>query len=292
MVSAWPIAAVAQAVRLPPPTVTYTPGERGRVTGLILRRDGDELLVKDETTSQLSMVTITPSTNISSPSGLLNLERTAQPPSTLIAGLIIAVRGTGGPGGNLIAERISFHKSALRVATQIAAGEVVLKAQQRQTAAMAAANRDSIAQAKLRVRDSLSAVNTRISSIDAYDLRVRGTVNFAANSAELSEEAREILDDLVAKSRNLEGYVIEVAGYSDATGSATANQVLSTRRAEAVVEYLTMEHAIPLRRIATPTGFGAARAVADNDTAEGRALNRRVEVRVLVSRGLRSPPNP
>jgi outer membrane protein OmpA-like peptidoglycan-associated protein len=291
VLSAWPAGMIAQAVQLPPPRVLYAPGRPGKVTGLIVSRDGDELLVRDETTSLLSMVTITSATNISSPSGFLNLERTPQPPTTLITGLLIAVRGTGGSHGDLVAERISFRASALRVAKQIAAGEVVLKAQQRQTAAIAAANRDSIARATLRARDSLDAVNTRISNIDAYDLRVRGTVNFAVNSAELSDEAREILDDLVEKSRGLEGYVIEVAGYTDATGSVAANQILSARRAQAVVEYLNTAHAIPLRRIATPTGFGASRAVADNTTEAGRALNRRVEVRVLVSRGLGPRPD-
>jgi OmpA-OmpF porin, OOP family len=291
LLSLWPAGMIAQAVQLPPPRVLYAPGRPGKVTGFIVNRDGDDLLVRDETTSLLSMVTITSTTKISSPSGFLNLERTPQPPTTLIAGLLIAVEGTGGSNGGLVAERVSFHTSALRVARQIAAGEVVLKAQQRQTAAVAAANRDSLRRATLRARDSLDALNTRISNLDAYELRVRGTVTFAVNSADLSDEAREILDDLVDKSRPFEAYVIEVAGYSDATGSAAANQVLSTRRAQAVVEYLTTAHAIPLRRFAAPAGLGPSRPVADNSSAEGRALNRRVEVKVLVSRGLRAPPD-
>lgn len=287
-----PVAGVAQAVRLPPPTVTFPTGERGKVTGLIISRDGDNLLVRDETTKRVSEVRITDDTKISSPSGFLNLERTPQPPTTLIPGLIVKVSGKGSSRGHLIADDISFRRSDLRVATQISAGEVELRARERQTAAVAEANRDSIAKTKARARDSLDAVNTRISNLDTYDLRVRGTVYFDGNSAVLTEEGREILDDLFDKSKRFEGYVIEVAGFTDASGSPAANQELSARRAESVVAYLNAAHAVPLWRFATPTGLGALRPVADNDTPGGRALNRRVEVRVLVSRGLRSPPDP
>src|SRR6478672_244238 len=92
----WPAVTSAQAVRMPAPNLTYVDGVHGRVTGLIIDRDGDDLLVRDETTSRLSVVTITPRTDISSPTGFLNLERKAQPPTTLIPSLIIAVKATGG----------------------------------------------------------------------------------------------------------------------------------------------------------------------------------------------------
>jgi outer membrane protein OmpA-like peptidoglycan-associated protein len=287
--TAWPLAGLAQSVQPPAPTLTYAHGQKSKVTGLIVYRDAGDLLVRDETTSQLSVVTITDSTDISSPSGPLDLERTPQPPSTLIVGLIIAVHGTGGPHGNLVADKIRFRKSALRVATQIAAGEVMLKARERQTAAVAAANRDSIVAATHRARDSLGAVNARIASIDKYDLRVRGTVYFAPNSAELSTEAREILDDLFDKSRRFNGYVIEVGGFTDSR--ETVGQNLSARRAQSVVAYLNTAHGVPLHRMAPPTGFGSSEAVANNETPEGRARNRRVDVRVLVSRGLRTTPD-
>jgi outer membrane protein OmpA-like peptidoglycan-associated protein len=268
---------------LPVPNVAYVDGQHGKVTGLIISRDGNDLLVRDETTGRLSMVTITPTTDIGSPSGFLNVERKEQPPTTLISGLIIVVKGTGGARHNLVADRITFRTSALRVATQIAAGEVVLKARERQTAALAAANRDSIAKAKLRARDSVDAVNARVSNIDSYDLRVRGTVYFETGSAALSNEARMILDDLFEKSRGLDGYLIEVAGFMDDEGAAAETQMLSARRAQAVIEYLNTAHAVPLRRFAAPIGFTAPRVT-------DPARNRRAEVRVLVSRGLRGPP--
>jgi len=61
---------------------------------------------------------------------------------------------------------------------------------------------------------------------------------------------------------------------------------LSRERAESVVEYLTVNHHIPARRFITPMGYGKSTAVADNSTAAGRAQNRRVEVKMLVNRGL------
>lgn len=284
--------AFAQPVRLPPPTVSYTPGEKAKLTGLIISRDSDEILVRDETmTSKVSRVGINADTKISSPSGFLNLGHTPQEPSTLIPGLIVDVNGTGGPRGNLVARSISFRERDLRVARQIAAADVELRARERQTAAIAAATRDTIINAKERARDSLDAVNMRISRLDVYDLRVRGTVYFAPNSATLTKEGEAILDDLVAKSQRFEGYVIEVTGYTDDVGTAAAQDEISTRRADAVTEYLTVTHSVPLRRIVGPTGFGALRPVATNSTEEGRAENRRVELRVLVSRGLQGTTN-
>lgn len=282
---------VAQVVRLPAPNVTYTAGEKAKLTGLIISRDSDEMLVRDEATNRVSRVMINSETRISSPSGFLSLGHTPQEPSTLISGLIIDVQGNGGSRGGLIARSISFRERDLRVARQIAAGEVELRARERRTTAIAVANRDSIADAKERARDSVDAVNRRIARLDVYDLRVRGTVYFAPNGATLTPEGEAILDDLVAKSQRLEGYVIEVTGYTDDVGTAAAEDAISTRRAEVVVAYLTVTHSVPLRRIVGPTGLGALRPAATNSTEQGRALNRRVELRVLVSRGMQTPPD-
>ena len=56
-----------------------------------------------------------------------------------------------------------------------------------------------------------------------------------------------------------------------------------------MIRYLVEQHKIPLRRIVTPYGFGASEPVADNKTRDGRAENRRVEVKVLVNKGLTQP---
>ncbi|HSO76578.1 MAG TPA: OmpA family protein, partial [Blastocatellia bacterium] len=84
------------------------------------------------------------------------------------------------------------------------------------------------------------------------------------------------------------GYVIEIKGYADSTGDVARNRVLSQQRADAVVRYLQENHDIPLRRMITPYGYGEMRPVADNSSPDGRRQNRRVEVKLLVSRGIRA----
>jgi OOP family OmpA-OmpF porin len=81
-----------------------------------------------------------------------------------------------------------------------------------------------------------------------------------------------------------------VRGFASSEGGANLNDKLSERRADAVTRYLA-QHEIPLRRIVLPFGYGAAMPVADNSTRDGRKQNRRVEVRIMVSRGLTSPVN-
>ena len=85
---------------------------------------------------------------------------------------------------------------------------------------------------------------------------------------------------------NAKGYVLEVSGYADTTGSIARNRALSQRRADAVIRYLVENHNIPLRRIITPYGYGELNPVADNTSREGRAQNRRVEIKLLVNKGL------
>ena len=84
--------------------------------------------------------------------------------------------------------------------------------------------------------------------------------------------------------------MIEVAGHTDATGSDAKNFRLSRDRADAVVQYLAVQHKIPLRRFVTPMGYGKTEAVADNTTREGRSQNRRVDVKMIVNRGLNQQP--
>jgi len=79
--------------------------------------------------------------------------------------------------------------------------------------------------------------------------------------------------------------VVEVVGYADSTGNTNFNHSLSERRANNVINYLVTKYNLPLRRIVQPFGYGSQKPVATNTTGEGRALNRRVEIRVLVSKG-------
>jgi outer membrane protein OmpA-like peptidoglycan-associated protein len=114
-------------------------------------------------------------------------------------------------------------------------------------------------------------------------------VNFKTGSAVLSPDAKTKLDDIASKAMNAKGYVLEVSGYTDSRGSVNLNRALSQRRADAVIRYLIESHNIPLRRIVTPFGYGEMNPVAENNTREGREQNRRVEIKLLVNKGLTAP---
>jgi outer membrane protein OmpA-like peptidoglycan-associated protein len=132
----------------------------------------------------------------------------------------------------------------------------------------------------------VNATNQRISAMDDYVVQTNQTVNFKAGSAVLSPEGKQNLDNLAQTALTMKGYLIEVTGFASSEGGAKLNKELSRRRAQAVLDYLIETHNIPLRRIGVSYGFGSAQAIADNSTREGREQNRRVEVKLTVSRGL------
>lgn len=107
------------------------------------------------------------------------------------------------------------------------------------------------------------------------------TVLFATNSYTLNKEAKEALDAFASRAQGSDRFVIEVQGFTDRTGSAEGNEILSQKRAEAVARYLINEHKIPLHMVTT-LGSGYAQPVADDKTRDGRKQNRRVEVRLFT----------
>ena len=132
----------------------------------------------------------------------------------------------------------------------------------------------------------MNATNERISALDDYVPQTVLAVNFRTGSAVLSADSKSKLDELATKALNSKGYVLEVSGFTDTTGSVARNRALSQRRADNVIRYLVENHQIPLRRIVTPYGFGESNPVAENNSRTGRAENRRVEVKLLVNKGL------
>jgi len=125
-------------------------------------------------------------------------------------------------------------------------------------------------------------VDTIVENIDAYSLLKTTTVNFAVSKDALDDAAIASLDALASELQGKKGYVLDIQGYTDATGTDKRNIALSDRRARAVYQYLA-EHGIPLFRM-NLLGFGEGQPVADNGTLEGRAENRRVEVRLMTTK--------
>lgn len=102
-------------------------------------------------------------------------------------------------------------------------------------------------------------------------------VNFAFDSAEIDAASAGVLDVAAEQLQGCPNVAVSVDGYTDAIGTEAYNQALSERRANAVMGHL-VDRGVSATRL-TATGFGESNPVASNDTAEGRALNRRVELK-------------
>jgi outer membrane protein OmpA-like peptidoglycan-associated protein len=261
-----------------PPMVVHADGEKAKFSGIIVSRNGDTLRLREGDVATHTIV-INNDTRISTPNGLFKMSRRRRDQTALVPGLMMQVEGRGGPDGALLADEIHFSSRSMKVAQQINVGSEVLRGQ-------VAANTDSIERVKTRLADSISHANARITNLDNYEEKIATVVNFETNSATLGDGARGVLDDMVNRASGWKGYIIEVRGYADTTGAQPFNLQLSTQRAVAVVRYLTEQKDVPMRRVLNPTGYGSAQAVATNATPDGRAMNRRASVRVLVNKGI------
>ncbi|MEP6962159.1 MAG: OmpA family protein [Acidobacteriota bacterium] len=146
--------------------------------------------------------------------------------------------------------------------------------------AMTAANtgRD---QAIARANEVEKNVIAKVDAVNKLTLMTTETVLFNVNQSTLSKDGKAALDALADRLQGKDRYVIEVQGYTDKTGSADANTILSQKRAENVSRYLINEHKVPVHMV-TLMGSGYTAPVADDKTRDGRKQNRRVEVRLFV----------
>ena len=131
-----------------------------------------------------------------------------------------------------------------------------------------------------------AAIKKRFSELKDYDVKGTLTINYPVNSAKLSDQSKEDLRALSASAMQLQGYLIQVAGYTDSSGSANYNTELSDSRAQNVVTYLRQSCGVPISRVLSPAAMGMSRPATTNETDQGKAENRRVEVKILVNRGL------
>lgn len=122
-----------------------------------------------------------------------------------------------------------------------------------------------------------------LSGCAAGDTIVLRGVNFDFDKATLTLNAKTILDDVVAALQAAPGIQFEIGGHTDSKGSDSYNQKLSEERARAVMQYLA-EHGVEASRMSA-VGYGESQPIADNDTDEGRELNRRVELKITGSTG-------
>ena len=278
-----------------------TGGQKYKIKGVVVSRDNNSFTVRDSVGVDTRVV-ISPNTSIKTKGGFFGGgDRIAS--DQVIRGLNLQVEGRGDNAGSLSAEKIRFDDDDLRVAQSIQSRVAPVEdrvTQTEQNAERLSGQIDELmaisnaarggAKAAQDSADAaiagVNATNQRISSMDDYVVQKTSTVNFRVGSSILSDEAKSELDQVAQAAITMKGYVIEITGFASSDGDAKKNKVLSQRRAQAVIDYLVETHNVPLRRIGTSYGFGELQAVADNATLEGREQNRRVEIKLLVNRGL------
>ena len=265
---------------------TVPSGAKMKFRGVVISRDADVFTIRDRT-RQDYQVLITDNTSIKTNGGFLRSGK-KYPVTDILRGLIVEVEGRGDAQGQLVADKIRFRESDMRAAqtTDVRVGPVEANMER------VAGQMDELYAVAAEARAEVKAVNERVSALDDYDVQETVSVNFRTNSAVLSPEAKAQLDTLAAKTTGAKNFMIEVAGHTDSTGSDAKNFRLSQDRAQAVVQYLAVQHKIPLRRFVTPMGYGKTESVADNTTAAGRSQNRRVDVKMIINRGLNQPTTP
>lgn len=279
---------------------TLTAGQKYKIKGVVVSKENDSTFIVRDTVGVDTKIVVSTNASIKNNS-LFGGDRF--PVTAIVRGLNLEAEGVGDSSGSLAASKVRFDKSNLAVAQSIDAR--VAPAEERLTAAEQNAQRvsgqiDELmaisnaakggAKAAQDTADAavagVNATNKRITDLDDYVVQSTATVNFKVNSSVLSAEGKAALDQVAASATTLKGYVIEVTGFASAEGDSRKNKALSERRAQAVKDYLIETHNIPLRRMSTSYGFGELQAVADNSTRGGREQNRRVEVKLLVSRGI------
>jgi len=283
-------------------------GDKAEAKGMIISRTGETLQVKSG--NQTVTVVLTDDTTTKDDKGLFGLEKQQMSNVVLIPGLKVDVDGTSDEQGRVVARTITVDGDDLEAAEmieaglhptaeQVAANVVRLEAHSGQleshTVQLAAhkesieTNQQNIAAHQQKIEQNLKDIEEheqRFAALTDFDVKGEATVKFNVGSSKVSAKDQEELKKLAETATGLKGYIVEVTGYADATGSAAVNTKLSEDRAKAVITYLIQQGNVPMRHIVAPGAMGEYGAKAPNETKAGRAENRRVEVKVLVNKGI------
>jgi len=283
-------------------------GDKAEVKGMITGRTGETLIVKSGNGN--TTVVLTDDTKTKDDKGLFGLDKTFMSNVVLIPGLKVDIDGTTDDQGRVVAKTITVDGDDLEAAEMIQSGlqptaEQVEANVQRLAAHSGqlaghdvqlashkesiASNQQDIGANRQRIEQNIRDIeeNTkRFSALSEYDVKGEATVKFNTGSAKIAPADQDALKSLAQTATGLSGYIVEVTGYADATGNAAMNTKLSEDRAKAVITLLVQQGGIPIRHIVAPGAMGEYGAKAPNETKAGRAENRRVEVKVLVNKGI------
>ena len=273
--------------------------EKTKVKGLITTRTGETIVLKTSDGNTVTVV-LDDGTKVQEPRGLIGVRKRSMPAAVLIPGLKVSVDGTSQDATHILAKSITFNRNDLQTAEMIQAGltptEEKVATNQQNIATNAqdikanqkdiATNQQATAANKTAIDANAVETSKRFSELNEYDTKGELNVRFASGSAKISTEDQAALKKLAEDALKQTGYIIQVKGFADSSGSAGMNQKLSMERAQNVIAYLIQDCNVPVRHVIAPGAMGEAAPIATNETAAGRAENRRVEVKVLVNNGI------
>jgi OmpA-OmpF porin, OOP family len=276
----------------------YAQGGQTKVKGLITSRTGEAIVLKTTDGSSVT-VTLDDDTKVQQPKGL-GVRKKKMSAAVLVPGLKVSVDGTSQDPTHILAKSITFDGDDLQTAEMIQAGlnptEQKVGANQQNIAENKqniegnrqgiAANQQKIAENKATIDTNAAETSKRFADLSEYDTKDQLDVHFASGSTKISAADQEALKKLAHNAVNLTGYIVQVKGFADSSGNAEMNQKLSMERAQNVIAYLLQNCNVPVRHIVAPGAMGEAAAASPNETKAGRAENRRVEVKVLLNRGV------
>jgi OmpA-OmpF porin, OOP family len=282
-------------------TFGFASGEKYKSKGVITNRTGDVLTVK--TSEGDYTIVLDSETKVQQPVGL-GARHKQMPPEVLIPGLKMKFEGVTDDQNRVVAQTIEFDSDDLALAEVIQAGlnptaqqqaknMETYEANRKATDAAIAANKQEIAANNQRIEANeqnllavAQATAQRFSELTEWVAKREAAVHFEVGDSTISSEHKREIAAFAQDAVNFKGYVIEVKGFADSTGNPVDNQQLSKERAQAVVAYLLQECQIPVKNIVAPGAMSETHPVASNETAYGRAENRRVSLRVLVNKGV------
>src|SRR5215203_3361921 len=273
-------------------------GQTAKVLGFINTRDAEsfKMTTPDGTTSYV--IVLVPETSVKSNSKGVFRAGTKYESSYLLRVLRVEVEGTGNAAGSLIAKSVRFNETDLRSAQSLESRVDPLEKQansntdritssEENQRRMAGQIEENTALAN-RAQSTADEANNRINGLDEWDLIKTITVPFATGSSNIGPKGQAIINEAAAwvKEQNTKGWMVAVVGFADSTGNNAANKKLSERRSNSVIGFLVTKHNLPLTRLIQPFGAGVDQPVATNATTDGRAQNRRVEIRLLRNKGI------
>jgi outer membrane protein OmpA-like peptidoglycan-associated protein len=272
-------------------------GQQMKIVGIVIKRNPDSFIMRDQARVERE-VALTPITSVKTHKKGVFRGGKSYGVSYILRGLRLEVSGTGNANGQLVADSIKFDEDDLRTAQALEARvdpveQLAEENKKRIAAAEEEARRlareaEENAAATRKARERAEEAHNRINGLDDFDPVRTITVLFATGSSVLGPKGKAEIDKAAAwvKTQNTKGWVVSVVGFADTTGNTAANRKLSERRANAVIGYLVTKYNLPLQRLVQPFGYGDLNPVAENVSAEGRAKNRRVEIRLLVNKGI------